>query len=519
MKKRTFFATLILFTLFFNLSIFTVSVVTLKDNYSAVQNRCLAEHYIIATSLINDIQSIENRGMDPAANITQLMQSYTRYSQDKQMELCVSLKDTWIYQTSSTEPFPITEPPGTVPNTERQIFTDSSSPSKLCIYGRFPSPYQDYGLLYRYDLADMKQSWRQMKNFLFLAGLCATVILAGCLMYLLNVVFRPLNQIAASSRKIAAGEYGQRLPDSGSDEIAAMARSFNRMAQEIENQIAQLKQAARQKQEFIDNFAHELRTPLTAIYGYAEYIQKASISEQDKYTSTDFIMSQCRRLQNMAGQLLELALLRNDDIAMEPVSIDELFQKVYAEMEPKTLEFDVTLSLQNICSQDCCLHNRCLYNNCFHNSCLSNSGLRNSCFHNSASPTPSSPLKIQQPQITGNPGLLESLLCNLIDNALKASRPQGHIILSACAEDNYTVLCVSDDGIGMQPQQLAHITQAFYRADKARSRRLGGAGLGLSLCESIVSLHHAKMKFFSQPGEGTQLKIFFLQVDNNSETV
>ena len=494
MKKRTFFATLILFTLFFNISIFTVSMVTLKDNYAAVHERCLAEHYIIATSLINDIQSIENRGMDPSVNISQLMQTYTRYSQDKQMELAVSLNETWIYPTGSTDLFSLANSYKTVPDTERDVFTDSSSPFILCIYGRFPSPYQDYGLLYRYDLADMIKSWRQMKNFLFLAGLCATVLLAGCLMYLLNVVFRPLNQIAASSRKIAAGEYGQRLPDTGTDEIAAMARSFNQMAQEIESQIAQLKQASLQKQQFIDNFAHELRTPLTAIYGYAEYIQKAPISEQDKYASTDFIMSQCHRLQNMAGQLLELALLRNDDIVMEPVSIDDLFQKVYAEVEPKTLKFDVTLSLQNICSQNCCPHNSSSLNN-------------------------SSPLKIQQPRINGNPGLLESLLCNLIDNSMKASRPGGHIVLSACVENDFIVICVSDDGIGMQAQQLAHITEAFYRADKARSRSLGGAGLGLSLCESIVNLHHARMQFFSQPGEGTQVKIYFLQVDNNSETI
>ena len=91
-----------------------------------------------------------------------------------------------------------------------------------------------------------------------------------------------------------------------------MAHNFNRMAQQIEIQIQQLEEAAEQKQQFIDNFSHELRIPLTAIYGYAEYIQKALIPEEERYECTRFIMSECVRLQNMAYQLLDMALLRTD---------------------------------------------------------------------------------------------------------------------------------------------------------------------------------------------------------------
>lgn len=497
MKKRTFFATLLLFTLFFNASILLISVITLKDNLDVTRGRCLAEHYIIATSLLNDIKAMEDRGRDAGSSMTQLMLPYTRYSQNKLMELAVSKEEKWIFQSNASMNLPSLQRPDIVHDTPRQVTVDSGRSPALSIYGRFPSPYQDYGILYRYDLSDTIASWRKLKNMLFLAGAGVTLLLACSLRYLLNVVFRPLNQITDASRNIAAGHYEQRLPDTGRDEIAAMAHSFNIMAQEVEGRIEQLRRSAEQKQQFIDNFAHELRTPLTAVYGYAEYIQKAVISEEDKYSSTEFIMSECRRLQNMAGQLLELATLRTDEIAMEPIRVSALLQKVCTAMRPKAEKFQIALSIQdpigNIPQEK------------------ETSPLNGSEIHECS--------KDSSLIITGNPELLESLLCNLIDNALKASHPNGQIQMLAFPETNGPAIAVRDDGIGMLPEQLSHITEAFYRADKARSRKLGGAGLGLSICESIAELHHAKLGFKSSPGKGTEVTIYFLQVDNNFVTV
>ena len=92
-----------------------------------------------------------------------------------------------------------------------------------------------------------------------------------------------------ASRHIAAGEYDQRLAVNGGDELASVARSFNEMAEEIQKQIAALNEAAEQKQRFIDSFAHELRTPLTAIYGYAQYLQVAAVSEEEKISAAGYI--------------------------------------------------------------------------------------------------------------------------------------------------------------------------------------------------------------------------------------
>lgn len=471
MKKKTFFATLLLFLLFFNSVILLISLLTLRENFSAVRERCLAEHFIIASALIGDIRAVEGRGGQASDTMAEIMSPYTRYSQNKTMSMAVSMDDRWIWTSDGeTEEEPQIPPlisdavssPVTNSNrilTVHYIRTAGSRQPLLCIYGRLAAPYESYGLLYTYNLSGMMASWRSSKNMMFMAGLLAAGVLACCLLYLLNLLFRPLRQIASASHDIASGRYKKRLPVTGSDETAAMAQSFNRMAAEIEIRIAQLEESARQKQQFIDNFAHELRTPLTAIYGYAEYLQKAAISEKDKYASTQFIMSECSRLQSLAGQLLELACM---DTVMEEFPVKGLFTASQRTMQVKASYKKISLHYSN--------HIDILY---------------------------------------GNRELLETLLNNLVDNAVKASPEESDILVSGEYQNGRPVFTVQDSGIGMDEEQLSHITDAFYRADKARSRKSGGAGLGLSICLKIADLHNAELVFASEPGKGTMAQVIF----------
>lgn len=181
--------------------------------------------------------------------------------------------------------------------------------------------------MYIGNLNETIQSWRHTKNILFLTGATATLMMSFFLFQLLNIIFHPLRQISSASAKIANGNYSSRIPVRGKDEISSVAHNFNLMAEQIENQIKQLEDASEQKQQFIDNFSHELRIPLTAIYGYAEYIQKALMSEEERYECTQFIMSECNRLQNMAYQLLDMALLRRNEMQDSDCSMKELFTK------------------------------------------------------------------------------------------------------------------------------------------------------------------------------------------------
>ena len=464
MKKKIFFVALMLFIVFLNSMILIVSTVILKDKLPAVREKCLAEHYVIASSLIGDMQALDQRGNLVEENIDSLMRLYSRYLQGKGNGLAVAFSGEWIYESPAfaSEENTIL-PPDTGYRQERLVYMENGDSPVLCVYGSFPAPWQDYGLMYIGDLGDAIRSWRHTKNILFLTGAVVMLAMSFFLFQFLNIIFRPLRQISSTSTKIASGNYGSRIPVRGKDEISSVAYNFNRMAERVEMQIKQLEDAAEQKQQFIDNFSHELRIPLTAIYGYAEYIQKALMSEEERYECTQFIMSECSRLQNMAYQLLDMALLRGDEMSDSDCSVKELFAKSEKAMHMRAAEKRVKLTYdlpENL-------------------------------------------------MVRGNMEQLLILTNNLIDNAIKASGPEDEIRIFAYSDKSNIVVEVEDHGIGMEAEQMSHIKEAFYRVDKARSRAAGGAGLGLSICEKIIRIHHADMSFASEPGAGTTVKLSF----------
>ena len=464
MKKKIFFAALILFSVFLNSMILMVSIIILRDKLSTVRDKCLAEHYVIASSLIGDMQALEQRGNPVEENIDNLMRLYSRYLQGRGIGLAVAFSGEWIYESPAFASGENTiSPPDTGYSQEMLVYMENGNRPILCVYGSFPAPWQDYGLMYTGNLSDTVSSWRHTKNILFLTGIAVILMMSFFLFQFLNIIFRPLRQISSASAKIANGNYGSRISVRGKDEISGVAYNFNLMAEQIENQIGQLEEASEQKQQFIDNFSHELRIPLTAIYGYAEYIQKAFMSEEERYECTQFIMLECSRLQNMAYQLLDMALLRRDEMKDSDCSVKELFAESEKVMHVRASEKKIRLTY--------------------------------------ALP----PNYV----VRGNMEQLLILLNNLIDNAIKASRQEDEIHIRAYAEESAVVMEVRDHGAGMEKEQILHIKEAFYRVDKARSRAGGGAGLGLAICERIIQLHHADMSFVSEPGAGTTVKLSF----------
>ncbi len=464
MKKKIFFAALVLFIVFLNSMILIVSIIILRDKLSAVRDKCLAEHYVIASSLLGDVQVLEQRGNHVEENIDSLMRLYSRYLQGKGNGLAVSFSGEWIYESpvfASQENMIF--PPDTGYSQERLVYMQNGNRPVLCVYGRFPAPWQDYGLMYIGNLGGTVQSWRHTKNILFLTGTAVILLMSFFLFQFLNIIFRPLRQISSASAKIANGNYSSRIPVCGKDEISSVAHNFNLMAEQIENQIKQLEEASEQKQQFIDNFSHELRIPLTAIYGYAEYIQKALVSEEERYECTQFIMSECSRLQNMAYQLLDMALLRRDEMKDNNCSVKELFAESEKVMHVRASEKKIKLTY----------------------------------------------ILRQNYAVRGDMEQLLILTNNLIDNAIKASRQEDEIRISAYSEEAAIVIEVEDHGTGIEEEQLSHIKEAFYRIDKVRSRAAGGAGLGLAICERIIQIHHADMSFISEQGVGTIVKLSF----------
>jgi two-component system phosphate regulon sensor histidine kinase PhoR len=111
------------------------------------------------------------------------------------------------------------------------------------------------------------------------------------------------------------------------------------------------------------------------------------------------------------------------------------------------------------------------------------------------------------PEILGNSDYLERAVSNLIDNAIKYSRERGRISVSAVAEDGEVVIEVTDDGIGIPPQDLARIFERFYRVDRSRSREMGGTGLGLSIVKHVAQVHGGSIEVSSTPGTGSSFRL------------
>lgn len=462
MKRKTYLLTLVLFLLFFNGSILLMSIINLNTSLNNTRSSCLREHDFITASLAKDVNALESRSASAGTVLPSIFSSYVSYYGKQNVYLVLALNNKTLY-SSLPAGQKLTQTAMMPAVGKRVISTIASQDRKyIVISGALPVPYEAYVFSYYYDLSTLIAAWQRMTGLLFLAGIAVSSLLAVCLILLLNRIFKPLQQISEASQSIASGDYANRLPVSGSDELAEMARSFNNMAEAIEHQIVQLSEAAEQKQRFIDNFAHELRTPLTSIYGYAEYIQKAAISEEDKLEATGYIMSESRRLQTIAYRLLDLASLRSEDIPMAPVAMEELLQNVLETLRAKAEVKQITLAYD--------------------------SGFA---------------------MLDGNRDLLQSLLVNLADNAINACAPGGRVDLHSFLQNGNKVIEIRDNGRGMTGEQISHITEAFYRVDKARSRAEGGVGLGLSICEQITTCHGARLSFVSQLGEGTTTTITF----------
>ncbi|MCI8308426.1 MAG: HAMP domain-containing histidine kinase [Lachnospiraceae bacterium] len=298
-------------------------------------------------------------------------------------------------------------------------------------------------------------------------------------------ITKPVRNLNTVTNRFSKGDYESRARVRGSDEFTELAVHFNNMADNLQDNIIKL-------ENFTGAFAHEMRTPLTSIIGYSEMLLTMELAESDRITCAGYINSQGKRLEKLSNKMLELSGIAHDEIRFEEIGIKDLFDAVDGMVSFSLTKKSVTLKLS-----------------------------------------------AEADTIYGDRELVITLLTNLIDNARKAVGQGGVIGLSAekrtyeeCGQtgvgfDNNcpgdgdtnrhgtgqcTVITVRDDGIGIDGDQIKRITEAFYMVDKSRTRKEGGAGLGLALCEEIIKLHSWQWNIRSTKGVGTQIEIMIPEV-------
>lgn len=264
---------------------------------------------------------------------------------------------------------------------------------------------------------------------------------------------RPLEQLNAASRKIAAGAYDRRTALPGSDEIAGLSRSFDEMAAAVQDKVNALQAHVQQREDFIAAFTHELKTPMTSMLGYADLLRGAEVPAATRQKAADFIYHESKRLEALSGRLMELMQLNGNDLPpLEPVRLDGIFRQLTRALPHSPPLLTVS---------DCHL------------------------------------------TVLAQRELLCDLLYNLVLNARHATPPEGTITLEVSEQPEGVALTVRDTGCGIPAEDLPHITEPFYMVDKSRARQQGGSGMGLALCERIAILHGTHLTFESAPGTGT----------------
>jgi len=323
---------------------------------------------------------------------------------------------------------------------------------------------------------DIEQSLSDLRLILLRGG---ALVLAFALIggWLISWgVLLAVRRITRTAQSISASrDFSQRVPTTSTasrDELMTLATTFNEM-------LANLQESYQRQQRFVADASHELRAPITSIRCNLDLLAKApDLPTEEAQAALSDARAEADRMGRLVSDLLSLARsdengqpvkddYKNKHRGGELVDLDSLLLEVFrqyrhpGENADETMAHGPRLLLQHI--------------------------------------TPA--------QVYGDADQLKQALVALLDNALKYTPSEGSVSLSLTTDDNYATIKVSDTGIGILPEDVPHIFERFYRADHARSRNLGGSGLGLSIVQSIVQEHQGSIDVESKPGKGSTFAV------------
>jgi len=297
-------------------------------------------------------------------------------------------------------------------------------------------------------VADLDASFQAAVNqVLLVAALAAMAATAIVSTFVAQRIVGPVQAMMHASRRIAAGDYHERVNVPGNDELGALAQSFNRMAETLEL-------TEQRRLDLIGNVAHELRTPLSSIKGVMEGLVDG-VLPADATTFLN-VQREVSRLQRLVHDLEELSRVEAGQIPLDlrPVSIADVIRPVADRLRPQFEDKGVTLQVE---------------------------------------------IPPDLPPVWADTGRITQVLLNLVGNALQYTPPGGQVTVHASVAkkrrtgDGWLLITVSDTGIGIPPEHLPHIFERFYRVDRSRSRAGGGSGIGLTIAKHLVQAHGGRI--------------------------
>ncbi len=303
-------------------------------------------------------------------------------------------------------------------------------------------------------------SMQQIDLLLYRFFLYSALILTGIIIVLLILsvtfsrsILTPINEITLASRKMAEGNFDEKVPVIYKDELGVLAQTLNSMADDIQK-------TEKLKNEFISSISHEIRTPLTAVAGWAETILTGDLSDRDEVEKgLQVIMRETGRLSDMVEELLDFSRIESGRMTLH----NELF--------------DLRRELSDIVE--------------IYRAKADKHGVAISM------------TQTEEPTlVTGDTNRIRQVIINIIDNAVKFSG-ENDVIDIRLGMDEWIVLDVQDHGAGISEEDLENVTKKFYKGSSKRS----GSGLGLAISDEIVRLHGGELRIKSKLDEGTTIQV------------
>jgi two-component system sensor histidine kinase BaeS len=317
----------------------------------------------------------------------------------------------------------------------------------------------------------------------FLSSVDAAVLITSGAIALIVILFslflarsmtKPLKSLTKAVERMQVGDYTQRVdPPNSRDEIGHLSHAFNAMAGTIETDVTELKRQDELRRDLIANIAHDLATPLTSVQGFSEALADDVITNtQVRQETAQLIGREIQRLRRLVGDMQNMTSLESGRLQLDLAPLD-LYALINETLDVVGFECEqVGITIRN-----------------------------------EMLPT--------MPPVLADSDRVTQVLLNLLDNARRHTPDGGTITISAKPENQYLTIWISDTGTGIDPADLPHIFERFYRADRARTTTTGGSGLGLAIVKAIITAQGGTIRAESQPGQGTCI-IFTLPISKNN---
>lgn len=253
-------------------------------------------------------------------------------------------------------------------------------------------------------------------------------------------------------------------------ELDGLLRHLASQSRELETRIeklsAEYERQDKIRREFTANVSHELKTPLTSISGFAEIMRDGIVTEENIPRFAGNIYTEAQRLIVLVGDIIKLSQLDEAvTIAKEETDLFEACVSAIEHLESVAEKKGVTLSLSG-----------------------------------------------EHAVVNGADQVLDEMIYNLCDNAIKYNKPGGEVFVTVSVRGTRPVVSVRDTGIGIPENDLPHVFQRFYRVNKSHSKEIGGTGLGLSIVKHGALFHEAELEIESTEGEGTEIRVVFPEI-------